>query len=82
MTPKFATITFEDNGIGIIEEFQESIFNMFFRATELSEGSGIGLYIVKQAIEKLGGKVHVKSTPDQGSIFTVKLPNLISKKEN
>lgn len=82
VTPKFATITFKDNGIGILEDFQESIFNMFFRATELSEGSGIGLYIVKQAIEKLGGKVHVKSTPDEGSLFTVKLPNLISKKEN
>ena len=82
VTPKYATLTFEDNGIGIAEDFQESIFNMFFRATELSEGSGIGLYIVRQAIEKLGGKVQVRSTLDQGATFIVKLPNLISKKEH
>ena len=53
---------------------------MFFRATEESEGSGIGLYIVQQALEKIHGKVSVKSKPNIGSIFTVKIPNLISQK--
>src|SRR5690606_21419300 len=57
----FATIQFEDNGIGIPSEFVDSIFNMFFRATDYSEGSGIGLYIVKEAIEKIKGTVEMKS---------------------
>lgn len=50
---------------------------MFFRATDIGEGSGIGLYIVDQAIEKLGGKVLVSSKTGIGTTFTVVLPNRI-----
>lgn len=80
VTPKYGTITFEDNGIGIKKEYLKNIFKMFYRATDTSEGSGIGLYIVKQAVEKLGGKIRVESEYGQGAKFTIKLPNLISKR--
>lgn len=73
---EFATIVIEDNGIGIEKENQGQVFEMFYRATEHSEGSGIGLYIVKNAIEKLNGHIEMKSTPQKGTRFTLTLPNL------
>ncbi len=75
ITPKRLQLTFEDNGMGIKDEYLKDIFNMFYRATEQEEGSGIGLYIVQQAIEKMKGSITVESTPGVGSIFTVELPN-------
>ncbi len=70
-----ATITFEDNGIGIDTTSLPQIFEMFYRATTKAEGSGIGLYIVKNAIEKLGGNVIISSEPGVGSTFKINLPN-------
>ena len=70
-----ARIDFTDNGIGIEESQLGNIFDMFYRASEISQGSGIGLYIVKGAIEKLGGKITVKSELKTGTTFTVQLPN-------
>lgn len=72
---KGATIIVEDNGIGIQEEYISKIFNMFFRASEKSFGSGLGLYIVKQSVEKLGGSIRVESRPNKGTRFEVSLPN-------
>lgn len=82
VTKEKASITFEDNGIGIRDEFVDDIFNMFYRATDKAEGTGIGLYIVKQAVEKLNGKIHVESRHGAGSTFKLELPNLVSKKES
>ncbi len=65
----------EDNGIGIEEEYLDKIYNMFYRATEISKGSGLGLYVVKETVEALSGKIHVKSVKGQGTKFTVTLPN-------
>lgn len=65
-----------DNGIGISETFLPKIFEMFFRATQEFSGSGLGLYIVKETVEKLKGKITVKSKMRQGSVFKVVLPNL------
>jgi signal transduction histidine kinase len=70
-----ADISFADNGIGIKENSLKRIFEMFFRATDQSEGSGIGLYIVKNAVEKLGGQITVASTPGAGTHFHIVLPN-------
>lgn len=70
-----ATITFSDNGIGISPEFKEKVFNMFFRATEKSEGAGLGLYIVKEAVDKLGGTIEMKSDFGQGTEFTMRIIN-------
>lgn len=72
---KRAEIIFEDNGVGIEEEQQPKIFNMFYRATVYSEGSGIGLYIVKNAIEKLGGTINLTSEPQKGTTFAIQIPN-------
>jgi PAS domain S-box-containing protein len=70
-----AEITVEDNGIGIDPDLHEKIFEMFFRAAENSKGSGIGLYIVKEAVQKLNGKIHVKSEPGKGTTFKLSIPN-------
>ena len=63
-----------DNGIGIKEDFHEKVFDMFFWASEYSSGSGLGLYIVRETLEKLGGKISCESHPDGGTIFKVDLP--------
>lgn len=73
-----AIIVIEDNGVGIANNDKEKIFEMFYRATTLSSGSGLGLYIVKEALEKLGGTVNVESEQDKGTKFIVEIPNQIS----
>ena len=70
-----AKLNFEDNGIGIESALIPKIFNMFFRATAKNEGSGLGLYIVKEAIEKLAGKVEIDSDIGKGTSFRIELPN-------
>jgi ligand-binding sensor domain-containing protein/signal transduction histidine kinase len=65
-----------DNGIGIKAEFLDKIFNMYFRATEMSKGSGLGLFIVKETINKIGGDITVQSTIGVGSTFEVTLPEM------
>ena len=70
-----ATIVFADNGIGISEENLEKVFDMFYRASEKSDGSGLGLYIVKNAVDKLGGDIDVTSRLHQGTTFTIHLLN-------
>lgn len=74
-----ATITFEDNGIGIAEKDKIKIFEMFYRSTNLSTGSGLGLYILKESIEKMNGNIDLKSEVDKGSVFTISIPNLINQ---
>lgn len=69
-----ACIIFKDNGIGIASENVAKIFEMFYRATEQSDGSGIGLYIVKNAVEKLNGRISVDSIAGRGTTFTIDLP--------
>jgi len=73
-----ADISFSDNGIGIDEASLARIFEMFYRATEQSDGSGIGLYIVKNAVEKLGGQINVASKVGHGTRFNILLPNRIN----
>lgn len=70
-----AEITVEDNGLGIEKAHLKKIFNMFYRATDKREGSGLGLYIVKETIEKLDAKISVYSTPGKGSEFRVSIPS-------
>jgi len=73
-------IQIADNGIGIEPEYHEKIFNMFFRGTEISKGTGLGLYIVKKAVEKLQGKIQMQSEIRKGTTFTVYLPDLMNTK--
>lgn len=68
------SIQVEDNGQGIAQEYHNKIFDMFYRANEESKGSGLGLYIVKEALVKLSGSIQLESSPGVGSTFIVKLP--------
>jgi signal transduction histidine kinase len=67
-------ISVKDNGVGIDEKYLQRIFDMFFRIAENSIGSGLGLYIVKETVERLGGKIDVKSEKGTGSEFIVTFP--------
>ncbi|MEN7546719.1 two-component regulator propeller domain-containing protein [Rapidithrix thailandica] len=70
----YIRVNVADNGSGIPKEHLPKIFNMFFRGSELSKGNGLGLYVVKKAIDKLGGTVTVKSEVNKFTIFEIKLP--------
>jgi PAS domain S-box-containing protein len=67
-------ISVKDNGEGIDAEIQDKIYDMFFRASEKSSGSGLGLYIVKEMVSKLEGNIELKSDTGKGSEFIVRLP--------
>ena len=67
-------ISVQDNGQGISPDHHKNVFNMFYRATDRQQGSGLGLYILKRAVERLNGTIELSSTPDVGSTFRVKLP--------
>jgi PAS domain S-box-containing protein len=69
-------ISVKDNGEGIKPDIQDKVYDMFFRASEKSSGSGLGLYIVKEMVGKLDGTIQLKSEPDKGSEFTVRLPTM------
>ena len=71
-----AVIEVIDNGIGIDRNHQESIFKMFYRADERSNGSGLGLFIAKETVEKLRGTLSVHSVVGKGSTFRFKVPSL------
>lgn len=68
-------ITIIDNGIGIENESQRRIFDLFYRASERSGGAGIGLYVVREVLTKMGGNIMVDSTPGIGSKFFIRIPN-------
>ncbi len=68
-------IELEDNGIGIDEKNQPHIFNMFFVATANPKGTGLGLYITKETVDKLGGQITISSELMKGTRFTIQLPN-------
>jgi PAS domain S-box-containing protein len=73
-SPK-TTIICEDNGIGIADKYKMRIFDMFFRATEKSDGSGLGLYIIKEMVQKLGGDIQVESKLGIGTTFKIEITN-------
>jgi signal transduction histidine kinase len=69
-------ITIEDNGQGIKPEYQPRIFDMFFRGTDRFKGSGLGLYIAKEAADKIGARLSVHSEYGKGSSFSLELKNV------
>ncbi|MDQ3190444.1 MAG: PAS domain-containing sensor histidine kinase [Bacteroidota bacterium] len=72
---EFAHIVINDNGIGIEKKHHKKVFEMFFRASQVSSGSGLGLYIVKDVVAKLGGNIKLKSELDKGTAILIDLPN-------
>lgn len=73
---KNAIIEITDNGIGIERKYHEKVFDMFFRASAVQGGTGLGLYNVKEAVNSLGGEVELVSAPGLGTKVQVKIPNL------
>jgi len=65
---------FSDNGPGIREEYLDKVFHMFFRGNEYSDGTGVGLYLVKNAVEKLAGEIEITSEFNKGCRLKVVLP--------
>lgn len=65
----------EDNGQGIDPAYKERIFDMYYRASLDSKGNGLGLYIVKKAVDKLGGNIRVESELSKGTGFQIDVPN-------
>jgi signal transduction histidine kinase len=70
-----ASLEFEDNGIGIDDVYIEKVFDMFFRATVHNEGAGLGLYIVKETVDKLKGEIQIESHFGKGTRFSIEFPN-------
>ena len=66
-------IVVKDNGLGIDQIYLDKIFQMFFRASEHSKGSGLGLYIVKETLSKINGSIQVESDLGSGTTFMVEL---------
>ena len=77
ITEDFCELRVVDNGIGIDPRHQERIFDLFFRATNQSQGTGLGLFIVKDTIQKLKGTIEVVSSLGEGTTFLIRIPNQI-----
>ncbi|MBL4753931.1 MAG: PAS domain S-box protein [Flavobacteriales bacterium] len=75
---KHTILKFQDNGIGVDASVEANIFQMFFRGTTESQGSGLGLYMVRTGLNKIGSEISVKSKPGEGATFTITLPKATS----
>ena len=71
-------IDVHDNGIGMNQETRENIFTLFF-SSKGNRGTGLGLFVANQIIEKHGGKIKVESNPGEGSNFKITVPRIISE---
>ena len=74
--PKYAHISIADNGIGISKDHLNNVFKMFYRATDTNHGSGLGLYIVKETVDKLQGSVKINSRLNKGTTVLLQIPSL------
>jgi signal transduction histidine kinase len=76
--PEQVVVTVSDEGIGIAPVEQKRIFDAFYRvddaSTRRTQGTGLGLYLVKAVIESHGGQIWVESEPGQGTAFSFSLP--------
>ena len=68
-------ITIQDNGLGIDAQHLDKIFDIFFRSHTQIHGTGLGLYIVKDTVMRLGGEIRVESKLGEGTLFVINLPN-------
>lgn len=70
-----AVVCVSDNGIGIRPDIMPKVYTMFYRGVEESQGAGLGLYIVKEIVNKLKGKITIDSKEGDGTTVTITLPN-------
>ena len=75
VTPNNSMLEVSDNGVGIPNDSQKKIFELFYRGHDQSEGSGLGLFLVQNIASKMHAKVSLKSTENLGTSFKVKTPN-------
>ena len=76
---KQCVLTFADNGKGISAENLTRVFEMFYRGTSERSGSGLGLYIVQEMTERIGGSIQLESELGQGTSIRLELPNFIDR---
>jgi signal transduction histidine kinase len=76
VTSSHMTLTMADNGVGIAAEHLPKIFEMFYRASQDSKGSGLGLFLVRESVKILQGEIAVSSKLGEGTTFILQLPNL------
>ena len=74
VTEEQVQIDISDNGMGILNEHLEKIFTQFFKS-KVHHGSGLGLFIVKEALNKIDGRIAVESDIDRGTTFKITIPN-------
>jgi two-component system response regulator PhcR len=74
VSKEFAEFSIADNGMGILNEHLEKIFTQFFKSS-INHGSGLGLFIVKEALNKINGKIAV-SSDTEGTTFKITIPNV------
>lgn len=72
--PYKTSISIQDNGVGIFSNYVDKVFDMFYRASDKSNGAGLGLYIVKETVEKLGGKISIDSEIETGTTVEIDIP--------
>lgn len=75
VSKEFAEISIADNGVGILNEHLEKIFTQFFKSN-MNHGSGLGLFIVKEALNKINGRIAVSSDLIEGTTFKITIPNV------
>ncbi|MFL5729031.1 MAG: 7TM diverse intracellular signaling domain-containing protein [Cytophagaceae bacterium] len=75
---KQAKIEFADNGVGMSSEYHGKVFDMFYRIHSDKDSTGLGLYIVKISVEKLGGSIRIESQPEQGTTFYINITNFMN----
>lgn len=75
ITPTYLMLIIRDNGIGIHADYLRNVFNMFYRATDRSQGAGLGLYIVKEMVEKLSGTILINSEYGLETLISITIPN-------
>ena len=75
------TIRLLDNGIGMSPAIAQKVFDMFYRGSEQSKGSGLGLYVIAETVQKLNGKIRLYSVKGKGSCFSLWLPRNLNQQQ-
>jgi len=70
-----------DNGPGIPEDQQKRVFDPFFTTKQTEKGTGLGLWVSYNIIERLGGAIRLRSQPGEGTTFTVQIPIIAPEKK-
>lgn len=77
VTERGAQVCIQDNGKGIAKEHLKHVCRMFYRATDDGAGSGLGLYIVKEAVDKLNGSIRIDSEEGKGTTVRLQIPEVV-----